>query len=148
NADFGFKLVGNKSIYGRSDQASFYAKKIPGMFFFTGFHPDYHKQTDFADRINLAGMVKIAALSEKIIAHLAVCPRPGFIQVEGVGGGKGGAVPKLKIGFDTSDATEKGALVASVTKDGPGDKAGVLVGDRIVSVNGQPTPNYTTYMAV
>src|SRR5438874_3256371 len=31
NAEYGFKLGGNKSVYGRSDQASFYAKKIPGM---------------------------------------------------------------------------------------------------------------------
>jgi hypothetical protein len=147
NEDFGFKLVGNKGIFARSDQYSFYQKNIPAMFFFSGFHPDYHKQTDFADRINIAGMAKIAALSEKILAHLTTNARHSFIHMEPTGGGKG-AVPKLKIGFDNDDTSDKGALISSVLKDGPGDKAGLLVGDRIVAINGKATPNFATYLSV
>src|SRR5206468_2906412 len=63
NADFGFKFVKPKQpIYARSDQYSFYAKDIPAVFFFSGFHPDYHQPTDFADRANVAGLAKITAL--------------------------------------------------------------------------------------
>jgi Peptidase family M28 len=66
-------------VYGRSDQQSFYNKKIPSVFFFSGFHPDYHKQTDFADRINVTGMAKVATMAEKLIAHLlTVEERPEF----------------------------------------------------------------------
>ncbi|MGH9426255.1 MAG: M28 family peptidase, partial [Terriglobia bacterium] len=37
--------------YGPSDHASFYAKDIPVLFFFTGVHQDYHRPSDDADKI-------------------------------------------------------------------------------------------------
>ena len=39
-------------------------------------------------------------------------------------------------------------LVAEVRKDGAAAKAGVLAGDMIVSIAGQPIRNMTSYMAV
>ena len=47
-----------KSVYlpANSDHFSFYKKHIPVLFFWTGYHPDYHKPTDTADKVNIAGM--------------------------------------------------------------------------------------------
>lgn len=44
---------------GPSDHASFYRKNIPVLFFFTGSHPDYHKASDDADKINFDGLTNI-----------------------------------------------------------------------------------------
>ena len=41
-----------------SDHFSFYKKKVPVLFFWTGFHPDYHKPSDTADKINVAGCAR------------------------------------------------------------------------------------------
>lgn len=51
------------NVFFRSDQFPFVLKDIPAMWFFTGFHPDYHHTTDTADRINYAKMTKIVKLS-------------------------------------------------------------------------------------
>ncbi len=52
---YDLNLTFNDEGYGPSDHSSFYAKQIPVLFFFTGTHPDYHKPTDDADKINSAG---------------------------------------------------------------------------------------------
>ncbi|OIQ30461.1 MAG: peptidase M28 [Bacteroidetes bacterium MedPE-SWsnd-G2] len=38
--------------YYRSDHFNFAVRNIPSVFFFNGTHPDYHQQTDTADKIN------------------------------------------------------------------------------------------------
>ena len=47
----------------RSDQYPFLLHNIPAMWWFTGFHPDYHQITDTADRINYSKMEKILKLA-------------------------------------------------------------------------------------
>lgn len=49
-------------IYYRSDHYSYAAKGIPVIFFFTGLHPDYHRVTDTADKIEFAKMARIGQL--------------------------------------------------------------------------------------
>jgi hypothetical protein len=149
NGHFGFKLKPDKSIYARSDQYSFYQKKIPALFFFSGFHDQYHRPTDTADLINIAGMAKIAAMSEKIIHHLAVSERPKFLQPEPTGGKgpKGGVLVKLQVAFDGTDTSGKGMLVEVVTADGPAAKGGIKPGDRITALGAAQTPNLAAYTA-
>jgi hypothetical protein len=50
-------------IFFRSDQFPFVLHDIPALWFFTGFHPDYHHVTDTVDRIDFAKMTKIVRLS-------------------------------------------------------------------------------------
>jgi hypothetical protein len=154
NADFGFKIVGphKQQIYGRSDQASFYTKGVPGVFFFTDFHADYHKPGDTPEKINVAGMAKVAGLAEKLVATLLTAPeRPEYVAgVIKKGGGKGAKQPvgKLGITLDSEDKSDKGVLIGEVAANGPAAKAGILVGDRIKSINGTPTPTVTTYLSI
>ncbi|MEY4053212.1 MAG: hypothetical protein RL034_130, partial [Bacteroidota bacterium] len=46
---------------GPSDHASFYRAGVPVQFFFTGSHPDYHKASDDADKINYEATAQIVA---------------------------------------------------------------------------------------
>jgi len=47
----------------RSDQYPLLLHDIPAMWWFTGFHPDYHQVTDTAEKINYAKMEKILKLA-------------------------------------------------------------------------------------
>jgi hypothetical protein len=51
------------SVLFRSDQYPFLMHDIPSMWWFTGFHPDYHQTTDTADKINYVKMEKILKLA-------------------------------------------------------------------------------------
>ena len=51
------------NVYFRSDQFPFALHDIPAMWWFTGFHPDYHQVTDTVDRINFPKMEKILRLA-------------------------------------------------------------------------------------
>ena len=47
----------------RSDQYPFLMHDIPGVWWFTGFHPDYHQITDTVEKINFEKMTKILKLA-------------------------------------------------------------------------------------
>jgi hypothetical protein len=149
NVEFKFVLQKKKGGNGPSDHDSFCRKDIPVLFFWTGLHADYHRPTDTADRINLAGMSKIAAMTETVVARLSTMEtRPEYVHIAEpimMGGGIG---PKMRVGIDYGDESNKGVVIETVVKDGPAAKGGLLPGDRITAINGQPTMNLNTYMAV
>ena len=67
--------------FGGSDHQSFYGKDIPVLFAFTGIHSDYHRPSDDSDRINYAGMARIADYMELILLDVARRPeRPEFAR--------------------------------------------------------------------
>jgi hypothetical protein len=51
------------NVYFRSDQFPFVLKNIPAMWWFTGFHPDYHMPTDTVEKIDFPKMEKILKLA-------------------------------------------------------------------------------------
>ncbi len=146
-----FKFVKQQSGIGPSDHASFTQKKIPVLFFWTGTHPDYHRPTDTADRINLDGMKKIVDFTETVVAELASDPvRPVFIEVKG--GKQGGAVgapkgPRLGI-TPNYESDKEGVLVDAVAEGGAAEKGGLKAGDRIVELAGKNVTNLDTYMVI
>lgn len=52
---------------GGSDQTSFYEKDIPVLFFHTGGHPDYHRPTDDADKVDYLSLQGVLNLEKAII---------------------------------------------------------------------------------
>ena len=54
------------NIFQRSDQFPFALHDIPAVWWFTGFHPDYHQSTDTVDRINFTKMEKIVRLAYQV----------------------------------------------------------------------------------
>jgi hypothetical protein len=52
-----------QSIYTRSDHYSYASKGIPIVFYFTGFHPDYHQVSDTVDKIIFDKIQRVAQLA-------------------------------------------------------------------------------------
>jgi hypothetical protein len=51
------------SVLFRSDQYPFLQHDVPGVWWFTGFHPDYHQVSDTVEKINFEKMTKILKLA-------------------------------------------------------------------------------------
>jgi len=51
------------NIFQRSDQFPFALRNIPAVWWFTGFHPDYHQTTDTVEKINFSKMERILKLA-------------------------------------------------------------------------------------
>lgn len=51
------------NVFFRSDHYPFALNGVPALWWFTGFHPDYHQTTDTAEKINYDKMVKILKLA-------------------------------------------------------------------------------------
>ena len=121
-----FKLQKIASGMGPSDQQSFYLKNIPVLFFFTGDHPDYHRPSDTADKINVTGMLRVADFIEDLIASLEDVPeRPKYVRVpnsRGRGGMRMGG-PRLGIMPEYGDDGE-GVLLSGVVEGGSRGQSG------------------------
>jgi hypothetical protein len=142
------QMVNKKSGFGPSDHASFCGKKVPVLFIWTGTHEDYHRPSDTADKINIAGMRRLADLSEEAVTYLATMPeRPEFIEVKDTSGARTASMPALRIRPDYSDEGE-GVLLEGVQSGGPADQAGLKADDRIIEMAGKPVKNLETYMAI
>lgn len=138
-----FNLKLNPEGYGPSDHASFYAKDIPVLFFFTGVHEDYHKPSDTEEKINVAAVVDIVEYVSKVAREITNQPeRPLFVKVDeprqrGEGTGSRayfGTVPDFAEQVD-------GLKVSAVRKGSPAEKAGVVGGDIIISFGGKVIKN-------
>ena len=134
---------------GPSDHDSFARKQIPVIFFWTGNHPDYHRPTDTADKINVAGMRQIADFAERIINELAGdSKRPEYVQVaSSFKGSPGASGPKLGIMPNYEEDVE-GVLVGGVADDGPAAQGGLKAGDVIVELGGKAVRNLNSYMVI
>jgi hypothetical protein len=64
----------DKDSFGGSDYAPFAIKGIPYCCFFTGFHPDYHEETDASYNANTEAMTKIINLGFNAVWHEANLP--------------------------------------------------------------------------
>lgn len=150
NERYKFKLKKTATGMGPSDHQSFYLKNLPVLFFFTGLHTDYHRPSDTWDKINLDSMAKIVNMVEEVAKEVSTTEEKiEFVKVAGPArpAGEGGR-PRLSLGImpDYNDDGE-GLLLSGVTPGGAAEKAGLKEGDRIVSINGQPVKNITSYMA-
>ena len=63
NLNYKWDHESSLNIFFRSDQFPFVLKGIPAMWWFTGFHPDYHQPTDTPDKIDYPKMQKILELA-------------------------------------------------------------------------------------
>jgi Zn-dependent M28 family amino/carboxypeptidase len=146
--DFQFKKVATGM--GPSDQQSFYLKNIPVLFFFTDVHPDYHRPSDTVEKINFAGMVKIAEFVEQLAATLTtVASRPVYVKVTSTDSASTPHTAVPSVGIRPSYADEgPGVLLDGVSEGRPAAKAGVKGGDRIVEISGKPCNNMETYMSL
>jgi len=134
----GISLDVHGSPYGPSDHSRFYAAGVPVLFFHTGGHSDYHKPSDTADKIDAAGMARVAAVGARVVERLASDARPVYAQVArparrqasgAAGGALLGVVALPRPGND-------GLRLSSVMPGTGAERAGLREGDVIVRFAG------------
>lgn len=120
--------------FGPSDHASFYAKKVPVLHVFTGSHADYHRPSDTAEKINVAGMETLADVVGDLVRDLASRPdRPVYVEVAAPAFARGGDRPYFG-SIPDFGSPGNGYAISGVAKESPAAKGGLQGGDRIVRV--------------
>lgn len=64
------------NIFFRSDHYPFVMRGVPALWWFTGFHPDYHQVTDTAEKIDYSKMEKILKLAYLTGFEIGDAPNP------------------------------------------------------------------------
>ncbi len=141
-----FSLQLNEDGFGPSDHSSFYSKKVPVLFFFTGTHNDYHKPSDTAEKINYSGEASIVFYIHEIIRSIDRNPqRPTYtVAKSSMMGGRSGFNISLGTIPNYADATD-GLLLDGVRDGSPAAKAGVKAGDKVVKLAGHEVRNVMDY---
>lgn len=123
-----------------SDYASFAARRIPAVHFFTGFHEDYHCQTDHADKIAYDRLEKIGRFALKLISLIVNEPeRPSYPTMREFG------VHIVTVSDQEArdlnlSKDQGGVTVRSVKAGGVAERAGLRHGDVIVAINAEKVP--------
>ncbi len=152
-----------------SDQQSFIDRGIPGVQLFTGAHLDYHRVTDTADKVDVAGLVKVATVAREAIDYLAQRPgalsvtispsggAPGTAVADGAGGAGGngaatarpdGSVRRVSFGLVPDYAHQGlGVRAESVVPDSPAARAGIAAGDVLLTLDGKAVGDLSAFAA-
>ena len=145
-----------------SDQVSFTGQNVPAVQIFTAAHADYHRPTDTADKIDIAGLVKVAAFVKEGLAYLAERPepltntiRPGGAPATG-GPPSPAAAPSAQPPATASRRASLGTVpdfafpgpgvrVSGVVPGSPAARAGIREGDVIVRLHGSAVGSLQEY---
>jgi C-terminal processing protease CtpA/Prc len=124
---------------GGSDQRSFLDVGVPAVQLFSGVHRDYHRPTDTPDKIDAAGLVKVATVTRETIVYLAGRATP-LSAAPGTQRGMAPARPEAaggsrRVSLGTlPDFTYEGEgyKISDVMPGSPAAQAGLQAGDVIV----------------
>ncbi len=121
--------------YGPSDHMSFFSAGLPVLHFFTGAHGDYHKPSDAPDKLNAAGMARVADVV--VALSTAAARTPLTLHKLPAPAGRGdarsfnaslGTVPN----YAGPPGGVKGVLLDDVRPGGGAAQAGMRRGDVLV----------------
>jgi aminopeptidase N len=121
-----------------SDQKSFEEAGVPAVQLFSGPNLDYHRPTDTADKIDPAGLVKVASVIREAVEYLA--GREGPLSSTLKPGAIAPTAPaterKVSLGTIPDFAySGKGFRISGVVAGSPAEAAGLKKGDVIMKVN-------------
>ena len=142
-----FNLQLNEDGFGPSDHSSFYTKKIPVLFFFTGTHLDYHKPSDTADKINYQGernIIDYVTAIVRAVDQSQARPTYAVAKSSGTPGGRSGFSISLGTIPSYTDSTD-GMVIDGVRDASPASRAGLKANDKIVSLAGAEIKNVQDY---
>jgi S1-C subfamily serine protease len=123
--------------YGPSDHTSFYTRDVPVLHFFTNVHGDYHRSSDDWQRVDIAGIEKVAGIVADVAdaiaradAELTLVRGAGTPPQQNQARGYGaylGSIPDFS-------PVERGVLLSGVSPGSPAEAAGIRAGDVVVKL--------------
>ena len=146
NARAGFVLTAQGGGYGPSDHTAFTVARRPVLHFFTGTHPDYHRTSDDADKINAQGIERIAAFAADLtraignrgaaltfVESAPPAAPSGSSRSSGYGAYLG-SIPDMT-------GNPGGVLLSGVRAGSPAEQAGIKAGDILVRIGTHDVPD-------
>jgi hypothetical protein len=133
-SDYDLKLKKNRPVMPASDHHSFYQKKVPVLFFFTGITQLYHTPDDDFETLNIAGLARVVNFSEAVIVATVNADDVPVYQQTARGGGRRRGIPNM--GFVPDYRPDVGVSVRQVREKSPAAEAGLKAGDLIESIGG------------
>jgi hypothetical protein len=140
-----FALRLSEDGFGPSDHSSFYARRVPVLFFFTGTHEDYHKPSDTADRINYEGEAEVLRLVRDIVLRLQQTDaRPTYAVAKAEANPR--TTFRVSLGTVPSYGESTDGLKLDAVREGsPAAAAGLKAGDKVVKLAGRDIRNVYDY---
>ena len=123
-----------------SDQKAFIDAGVPGVQIFSGAGLDYHRPSDTPDKVDGAGMVKVATVAAEAIDYLASTEKR--LSVSATTGGAsappaGSGSRRVSVGAIPDFAFQgPGLRLEGVVPGSPADKAGMQAGDILTHLAG------------
>jgi hypothetical protein len=142
----GFVLVPSESGVGPSDHTSFYLEDIPVLHFFTGQHPDYHRPTDTAEKLNYEGMARIANFIERLMRKLDATADLPFTATADQ---DSESTPSFKVTLGVVPDylySGEGMRIDGLTEGRPASNAGMKRGDIVVQMDTLKIVDMMSYM--
>lgn len=127
-----------------SDHSRFYAAGTPVLFFHTGVHPDYHRPSDTADKLNADGIATVAALGARVVEGLNDGARPVFARVAPPpprSRSARGSGPWLGVSSDGRTPGD-GVRLGHIVPGSAAERAGLRDGDVLVRVGDAPVTTF------
>ncbi len=153
-----------------SDQKSFIDRGVPAVQLFTDPDADYHRPGDTADKVDGAGLVKVATFVKEGIVYLGEREQPltnTIASMKGAGGAsaptaspagtaaggppQSGAGQGRRVSFGTIPDfafAGPGVKVAGVTPGSPAEKGGLREGDVLLKVDGKDVANLQGFAGI
>jgi hypothetical protein len=152
------ELAFDWAIEDDSDHYPFIAAGIPTVMFHTGLHDQYHRPSDDVHLVNFPGIEPVGRLALEFVTALADDPAPPRAfrdrarqesdatrraletaatttqSAETAGQRR----PRWGIGTREDAGEPTAPVVVRVAAESPASRAGVMLGDRIIAINGQP----------
>ena len=136
-----------------SDQMSCIELGIPAVQLFSGPTPDYHRPSDTADTIDADGMAVVTEASHEAVVYLAERLEPLTVTIKGEsaptghpGAAKTAGARRASLGTMPDFGFEgPGVRVQQVMPSSAAEKAGLLAGDVLAAIDGQPVTDLRGY---
>jgi aminopeptidase N len=130
---------------GASDQAAFVEAGVPAVQLFASAAGDYHRPADTADKVDYAGLAKVAAILKEAVDYLAVRTEPlNFSGTASAAQSRSSAAPTRRVATGiVPDMTHQGegVRVSSVQPGSGAENAGLKPGDQLLALGGVKISN-------
>src|SRR3989442_1299524 len=119
-----------------SEHTRFYAAGTPVLFLHTLCHYDYHRPGDTADKLNVDGMARVAAIGACLLTPLDDGARPGYAKLTPPARRRGRPGSAAFLGVGGGGHGGDGARLAHGVPGSAAQRAGLRDGDVLVRVDG------------